>query len=93
MGITTALLHFANFVSPALVVAALLALLSWALRPGARFSHLALRHARDLFVWSALGGVLVLALGLVFFDRDGKLATYGALVLIMGTLAFWRHRV
>jgi len=36
--------------------------------------------------------VLVLALGLVFFGRDGKLATYGALVLIMGTLAFWRHR-
>lgn len=92
MGITTALLHFANFVAPALAVAALMALLSWALRPGARFSPRALHHARALFVWAALGGVLVSALGLVFFGRDGKLATYGTLVLIMGTLAFWRHR-
>jgi hypothetical protein len=50
------------------------------------------RHARALFLWSALGGALVLALGLVYFGRDGKMATYGALVLVVGTLSFWRHR-
>jgi hypothetical protein len=92
MGILSGLLHLANFVAPALGVAMLLALLSWALKPGARWSSLAWCHARDLFAWAALGGVLVLALGLVFFGRDGKMATYGALVVVTGTLAFWRHR-
>lgn len=93
MGMLSGLLHLANFVAPALGVAALLVMLSWALRPGARFSGQAWRHARDLFAWSAVGGVLVLALGLVYFGRDGKMATYAALVAVMGTLAYWRHRV
>ncbi len=92
MGILSGLLHLLNFVAPALGVAALLAVLSWALRPGARGSALALRHARELFAWTLLGGVLVLALGLAYFGRDGKMATYGMLVLVMGTLAFWHHK-
>jgi hypothetical protein len=33
----------------------------------------------------------VLLAGLVFFGRDGKMATYAALVLAQGTLA-WRFR-
>ena len=92
MGLYNAVLHLANFVAPALAVAALLALMSWATRPGVRWSALAWRHARRLFAWAALGGVLALALGLVYFGRDGKMATYGLLVLVTGTLAFWRHR-
>ena len=92
MGILSALLHLANFVAPAVAAAALLALLSWTLRTGARFSSLAWCRARDLFAWSALGGVLVLLIGLVYFGRDGKMATYGAMVLVMGTLAFWHHK-
>jgi hypothetical protein len=92
MGILSGLQHLANFVAPAVGVAALLALLSWGLRPGARLSSLAWSHARNLFVWALLGGVLVLLLGLVFFGRDGKMATYGMLVAVMGTLAFWHHQ-
>ncbi|MEX1165268.1 MAG: hypothetical protein WEK74_00065 [Hydrogenophaga sp.] len=36
-------------------------------------------------------GALVLLLGLVIFGRDGKMLTYTALVLVMGTLAWWNH--
>ena len=35
---------------------------------------------------------LVLLAGLVFFGRDGKMATYAALVAVQGTLAWWLHR-
>ena len=55
---------------------------------------LALAETRPLWqrvLWVA-AGVLALALGLVYFGRDGKMATYGLLVLVTGTLAFWRHR-
>lgn len=92
MGILSSVLHLANFVAPALGVAVLLALLSWALKPGTRWSSLAWAHARDLFAWAAVGGLLSLSLGLVAFGRDGKMATYGAMVLVMGTLAFWHHK-
>lgn len=92
MGIHSGLLHLANFVAPALGVALLLTLFSWGLRPGARLGSLAWTHARTVFGWTAVGGLLVLSLGLVYFGRDGKMATYGAMVLVMGTLAFWCHK-
>lgn len=92
MGILSGLVHLANFVAPALGVACLLALLSWALGARARWSEAAWRSARDLMAWSFVAGLLALALGLVYFGRDGKMATYGAMVLVMGTLAFWHHR-
>jgi hypothetical protein len=34
----------------------------------------------------------VLLAGLVFFGRDGKMATYAALVLVQGTLGWWMRR-
>jgi hypothetical protein len=34
----------------------------------------------------------VLLVGLAWWGVDGKIATYGALVLVMGTLAAWRTR-
>jgi hypothetical protein len=34
-------------------------------------------------------GVAVLLAGLVYFGRDGKMATYAALVLAQGTLGWW----
>lgn len=92
MGILGGLLHLANFAAPALGVAAVLTVLSWGLRRGARFSPVAWQQARRLFAWASLGGLLVLAAGLVVFGRDGKMATYAALVLVMGTLAFWQHK-
>lgn len=92
MGILGGLLHLANFVAPALGVGVVLSLLSWALRPGARWTARAWQRARGMWVWTSLAGLLVLALGLVFFGRDGKMATYAALVVVMGTLAFWHHK-
>jgi len=41
--------------------------------------------------WLVLVGVAVLLAGLAYFGRDGKMATYAALVLAQGTLA-WRFR-
>ncbi|HEY9095512.1 MAG TPA: hypothetical protein VIN35_07205 [Hydrogenophaga sp.] len=38
------------------------------------------------------GGALVLLTGLAVFGRDGKMLTYAALVLVMGTLAWWNRR-
>lgn len=41
--------------------------------------------------WLLLVGVAVLLAGLAYFGRDAKMATYAALVLAQGTLA-WRFR-
>ncbi len=41
--------------------------------------------------WLVLLGVAVLLAGLAFLGRDGKMATYAALVLAQGSLA-WRFR-
>ncbi|MEZ5703990.1 MAG: hypothetical protein R3E56_00765 [Burkholderiaceae bacterium] len=38
------------------------------------------------------GGALVMLTGLAVFGRDGKMLTYTALVLVMGTLAWWNRR-
>ena len=37
-------------------------------------------------------GALVLLTGLVVFGRDGKMLTYAALVMVLGTLAWWNRR-
>lgn len=36
-------------------------------------------------------GAAVLLAGLVVFGRDGKMMTYAALVLVLGTLAWWNR--
>jgi multisubunit Na+/H+ antiporter MnhB subunit len=82
------LAHLAGFVAPALVVALLLTLaprLRLAGRQGKR------RWTRDL-AWLWLAGVLVLLAGLAYFGRDGKMATYAALVLVQGTVGWWLQR-
>jgi polyferredoxin len=91
MGIHIWVLHLANFIAPALGVAALLALWSWWLRPGQRLSDQAWRRARGLFGWVLGAGVLTLLAGLVVFGRDGKMATYAALVMATGSVAWWQH--
>lgn len=74
--------HVIAFAAPAVVVALILA------------AGLKLRPARAGSVAARLGllsaaGLLVLLAGLVFFGRDGKVATYAALVLVQGSLAWW----
>ena len=36
-------------------------------------------------------GALVMLTGLVVFGRDGKVMTYAALVVVLGTLAWWNR--
>jgi hypothetical protein len=73
--------HLLSFLAPALVVAVLVALAArFVLPPAARPRSLALAVAIN-----ALAGVLVLAGGLWFFGRDGKMATYAALMMAVAT--------
>lgn len=80
--------HFAGFLAPALAVGALVALAARVILPPA---------ARPRSWWLAvalntLAGTLVLAGGLWFFGRDGKMATYAALVLVVATVQWLSGR-
>lgn len=84
MDLFDAVWHLLNFASPALGVALLaasLAKLSWR-------RDLAMVPWRRLVLWSASAGVFALIAGLVLFGRDGKMATYAALI-VANTLALW----
>ena len=82
MGPTDQFLHAAGFLAPALFLAIVLPTLS----------RLLLRKAAPLagfwpqaaLVFAAGAGVLVA--GLLWFGRDGKMATYAALVAVTGTV-------
>lgn len=74
-------IHLLSFVAPALVVAVLMALLGRLVLP---------RPAPAAKWWvpvalNFLAGVLVLTGGLLFYGRDGKMATYAALVVVVAT--------
>jgi hypothetical protein len=74
--------HLLNFFAPALGVAGVAALwckLLWR-RLFAAISF------KSLFLWCAGAGAVVLVAGLLVFGRDGRRATYGALVLAMATV-------
>jgi hypothetical protein len=52
---------------------------------------------KSRWAWNCVAGALVLIGGLVWFDNDGKMATYGALVLVSASLEWvlqrgWQHR-
>jgi len=80
------LLHVSGFLAPAVAVGGVLAVLEWVSQ-----SHTAWKTAVAWLLYTALAtGVLML--GLVWLGRDGKLLTYGALVLVLGALAAWRTR-
>lgn len=79
--------HLLGLLAPALGLAFLL-WLGLLLRRRQRKSTS--QPARQL-AWLVLAGVVVVVAGLAFFGRDAKMATYAALVLAQGTLA-WRFR-
>ena len=85
MGPLDAIWHLLNFIAPALGVALL----------GASLAKLTWRHElaavawRRLVWWSAAAGVLALLAGLLVFGRDGKMATYGALVVASASALWW----
>lgn len=76
--------HLLGLVAPALATAALL-VLGLRLRRAGAGGKLVLRS----YALIAGVGVLVMVAGLVWFGRDAKMATYAALVVIQGTLAWW----
>ncbi|MBL0422836.1 hypothetical protein JI739_21045 [Ramlibacter sp. AW1] len=93
MGFLDLLLHLSGFVAPALALALLMPTASrWLLR---------LQPVRAMRWWVQAGigfavGVVVLLGGLWVFGRDGKMATYAALVGVMATLQWlmaggWRR--
>lgn len=85
MGPLDAIWHLTNFLLPALGVAALAAAaakLVWrsALR-GVRWARLA--------AWASVAGAAALIAGLLLFGRDGKMASYGLLVLAEALCIWW----
>jgi hypothetical protein len=77
--------HIAGLLAPAIAVAVMLWILM--LRRGARASGV------RAGLWALMGvGALVLLAGLLYFGRDGKMATYTALVLAQGSMAWWLRR-
>ena len=77
MSLIDLLVHFANFLAPALAVGCLLALLAPALEgkwPQARM-------LRAQAAINCVVSILVLGFGLWYFGRDGKMASYTAMVL------------
>ena len=85
MGPLDVVYHLLNFFAPAIVTGAvgagaLKVLWRQALR-GVSWKRLAWR--------SGLAGALVLAAGLALWGRDGKMATYAAMVTLQALVAVW----
>lgn len=88
MGLWSLLIHLANFVMPALALGLGLALL-------APFVLQKRASARVFIAQAAINsvaGVLALLAGLVLFGNDGKMASYGALVLASASAQWWGLR-
>jgi len=88
MDFSDLLLHGLAFVAPAVCVAALLAVFSGVV--GARRADR--KRIVANFGVNALVGLGVLTAGLMFFGRDGKMASYAALVVASGLTQWWRSR-
>jgi hypothetical protein len=86
MGPLDALWHLLNFFGPAIgmgmIASALCKLLWWKALRAVAF--------RQLAVWAVAAGALALLAGLVAFGRDGRMATYGLLVLACAAALWWR---
>jgi phosphoglycerol transferase MdoB-like AlkP superfamily enzyme len=85
MGPLDALWHLFNFFVPALGVGALAAL-------GAKLAwrrELAAVSWRRLFLWPFGASAIVLVAGLIVFGRDGKMATYGGVIVASAAALWW----
>ena len=78
MGLFDILVHLLGFAAPAAALGLLMPLAArFLLAPG----HIVTGFWRQVAIVTA-SGVAVLAGGLWFFGQDGKMATYGALVVV-----------
>ncbi len=81
MGLLTLFFHLVGFVLPALALGMLLPFLA-----GLFISNSATTHVwYAQFAINFAVGVATLLAGLLFFGRDGKMATYAVLVLAMAS--------
>lgn len=86
MGPLDGLWHLLNFVAPAVGVS----LISTALAKLLWRRELRTVPFQLLFTWASAAGVAVLVAGLIVFERDGKMATYAALVLSTAVVLWWK---
>lgn len=77
MGLLDLINHLLNFVAPALWVGLLVAYMAPLLNRNMAVARV--RYAQAAI--NSIAGVLALGAGLWFFGRDGKVASYAALVL------------
>ena len=85
MGPLDAFWHLVNFFAPALgvaLIAAALAKLLWR-------HELAAASWWRLTAWGTSAGALALVGGLIVLGRDGRMVTYGALVLAVSLGLWW----
>jgi hypothetical protein len=82
MGFFDSANHLLNFFAPAAFVALLVALSSLIFKPNKAFSFNYIEQAAINFAACSV----VLVAGLWFFDNDGKIATYTAMVLVSATV-------
>jgi hypothetical protein len=73
--------HLANFIAPALWLGLALAAWDWAANFRAARSGTSLRHWRGGLLLDWVIGIAVLVAGLAMTGRDGRIWTYGVLVL------------
>ena len=85
MGPLDALNHLVNLLLPALVVGAL----SAALAKCTWRRELAGVRWRRLAAWAAGAAAIVTLGGVVFLGQDGRMATYGAMVLAASLALLW----
>jgi hypothetical protein len=85
MGPLDLLWHFANFFAPAVgvgVITPTFAKLLWR-------RDLKGASWRRLAGWATAASAAVLIAGLVVFSQDGKIATYGAMVIAAASALWW----
>jgi hypothetical protein len=78
--------HVLNFLAPAIgvgVVACLLAKVFWR-------HTLPTNALGGLLAWSVGAGCVVLCVGMVVSGHDGQMSTYGALVLCVAVILWWK---
>lgn len=85
MGLLDLINHLLNFLAPAVVVGGLLACVApflYKKRPVARvwFAQAAI---------NTIAGVVALVVGMWFFGRDAKMASYGAMLVTCATSQWW----
>jgi hypothetical protein len=88
MGPFDLLNHLFNFMAPALAVGLVLAALGPVFIRKRPVAHTLIAQAAI----NTIAGTLALLVGLWFFGRDGKMASYTALVLVAASSQWWAMR-